>query len=62
MLVTEIIEQEYENPFGIHFDKEKLVNFISGRALDDIAESIHGSCIQVYMIDVGKSRMEDFRQ
>ena len=50
-----IVEQEYENPFGIHVDKEKLVNISSGAPLyDDIAESI------LNMVDVGKSRMEDF--
>ena len=50
-----IFEQEYENPFGIHVDKEKLVNISSGAPLDDdIAESI------LNMVDVGKSRMEDF--
>ena len=55
--VTEIIEQEYENPFGMHVHKEKLVNIISGGALDDdIAESI------LNMVDVGKKGMEDFRQ
>ena len=55
--VTKIFEQEYENPFGIHVDTEKLVNISSGEALDDdITESI------LNMIDVGKSLMEDFRQ
>ena len=55
--VTEAIEQEYESPFGIHVNKEKFVNISSGVALDvDIAESI------LNMVDVGKSRMEDFRQ
>ena len=50
--VTEIIEEEYENPFGIHVDKEKSVKTISGVALDDdIAESI------LNMVDVGKSEM-----
>ena len=40
-LVTEVIEQEYGNPFGMHFNKEKLANISSGAALnDDIAESI----------------------
>ena len=53
--VTKIFEQEYKNPFGIHVDKEKLVNISSGAALDDdIAESI------LNMVDVGKSRIEDF--
>ena len=33
--VTEVIEQEHENPFGIHVYKEKLVNTSSGVALDD---------------------------
>ena len=55
--VTKIFEQEYENPFGIHVDTEKLVNISSGEALDDdITESI------LNMIDVGKSLMEDFGQ
>ena len=55
--VTKIFEQEYENPFGIHDDTEKLVNISSGEALDDdITESI------LNMIDVGKSLMEDFGQ
>ena len=55
--VTEVIEQEFENPFGILDDKEKLVNMSSGLALDDdIAESI------LNMANGEKSRMEDFRQ
>ena len=55
--VTKIFGQEYENPFGIHVDTEKLVNISSGEALDDdITESI------LNMIDVGKSLMEDFGQ
>ena len=55
--VTKIFEQEYENPFAIHVDKEKLVNISSGTALDDdIAESI------LNIVDVGKNRMEDFGQ
>ena len=55
--VTKIFEQEYENPFGIHVHKEKLVNISSGAALDDdIPESI------LNMVDVGKSRMEEFGQ
>ena len=53
--VTKIFEQEYENSFGIHVDKEKLVNISSEAALcDDIAESI------LNMVDVGQSRSEDF--
>ena len=55
--VTKIIEQEYENRFGIHNNKEKLTNIISRVGLDDhIAENI------VNMVDVGKIRREDFRQ
>ena len=55
--VTKIFGQEYENPFGIHVDTEKLVNISSGEALDDdITESI------LNMIDAGKSIMEDFGQ
>ena len=55
--LTKIFEQEYKNPFGIHVDKEKLVNISSGAALDDdIAESI------LNMVDVAKSGMEDFGQ
>ena len=55
--VTKIFEQEYENPFGIHVDTEKLANISSGEALDDyITESI------LNMIDVGKSLIEDFGQ
>ena len=34
-LVTKVFEQDHENPFGIHVDKEKLVNNSSGAALDD---------------------------
>ena len=57
MQVTEAIEQEYENPFGIHVNKEKLVNIGSGVTLDDdIAENI------LNVVDVGKSRMKVFRQ
>ena len=38
--VTEVIEQEYKNPFCIYVNKEKLVNIISeGDLDDDIAES-----------------------
>ena len=55
--VTKIFGQEYENPFGIHVDTEKLVNISSREALDDdITESI------LNMIDAGKSIMEDFGQ
>ena len=55
--VTKIFEQEYENPFAIHVDTEKLVNISSGETLDDyITESI------LNMVDVGKSIMEDFGQ
>ena len=54
---TEIIEQEYKNPFSIYVDKEKLVNIISGGALDDdIAASI------LNMVGTEKGRMQDFRQ
>ena len=53
--VTEFIEQEYKNPFGIHVNKEKLVNISSGVVLDDdIGQSI--------MNNVGKSRIAEFRQ
>ena len=49
--VTEIIEQEYENLFGIHGDKEKLANIISGISLDNhIAENM------LNMFGVGKIR------
>ena len=55
MQVTKIFEQEYENSFEINVDKGKLVNISSREALDDgITESI------LNMVDVGKSRMEDF--
>ena len=55
--VTKIFGQEYENPFGIHVDTEKLINISSREALDDdITESI------LNMIDAGKSIMEDFGQ
>ena len=55
--LAEVIEQEYKNPFGKDVDKEKLVNISSGVALDDdIGESI------LNMVNVGKRRMEDFRQ
>ena len=33
--VTKIFDREYENPFGIHADEEKLVNISSGAAQDD---------------------------
>ena len=57
MQVTEVIEREYENPFGIHVNKEKLVNISFGVTLDDdIAENI------INVVDVGKSRMKVFRQ
>ena len=56
MQVTEVIEQEYENPFGIHVNKEKLVNISFGVTLDDgIAENV------LIVVDVGKSRIKDFR-
>ena len=52
--VTKIFEQEYENQFKIHDNKEKLVNISSGRAVDDdMAENI------LNMVDVRKSRVED---
>ena len=52
--VTKIFEQEYENQFKIHDNKENLVNISSGRAVDDdIAENI------LNMVDVRKSRVED---
>ena len=55
--VTKIFEQQYENPFGIRADQEKLVNINSGAPLDDdIAENI------LIMVDVRKSRVEDFGQ
>ena len=55
--VTEIIEQEYENLFGIHGDKEKLANIISGISLDNhIAENM------LNMFGVGKIRKENVRQ
>ena len=57
MQATEIIEQDYENPFGIHGNKEILENISSSIALDD---DITG--IVINMVDLGKSRMEDFRQ
>ena len=57
MQVTEVIEQEHENPFGIHSIKEKLVNISSGVTLnDDIAGNI------LNMADAGKSRTIYFRQ
>ena len=55
--VTEVIEQEYENPFGIYVNKEKLESISSGVALGaDIPESV------VHMVNVAKNIMEDFRQ
>ena len=55
--IIEIIKKEYENLFGIHGDKEKLIDIISGVGLDDdIAENIPN------MIDEVKIRMEHFRQ
>ena len=57
MQVTEVIEQEHENPFGIHSIKEKLVNISSGVTLnDDIAGNIFN------VADAGKSRTIYFRQ
>ena len=54
--VTEVTEKEYENPFGIHVNKEKLVNISFGVTLDDgIAENV------LIVVDVGKSRIKDFR-
>ena len=51
MPIPEIIEQEIENPFGIHVNREKLVNIGSGVTLDDdIAENIRN------VVDVGKGR------
>ena len=39
--ITEIIEKEYKNLFGIYDDKEKFIDIISGVVLDnDIAENI----------------------
>ena len=57
MKVTEVIEQEYENPLGIHVNEEKLVNISFGVILDDdIAENI------INVVDEGKSRIKVFRQ
>ena len=57
MQVKEVIEREYENPFGIHVNKEKLVNISFGVILDDhIAENI------LNVVDEGKSRIKVFRQ
>ena len=51
------MEQEFKNPFGIHVHKERLVNISSSVALDDdFPESMFN------MVNVEKSRMEDFRQ
>ena len=53
MPIPEIIEQEIENPFGIHVNKEKLVKIGSGSGVtldDDIAENI------LNVNDVGKGR------
>ena len=57
MQVTEVIEQEHENPFGIHSIKEKLVNISSGVTLND---DIAGNILNV--ADAGKSRIIYFRQ
>ena len=57
MQVTEVIEQEHENPFGIHSIKEKLVNISSGVTLND---DIAGNILNV--ADAGKSRTIYFRQ
>ena len=55
--IIEIIKKEYKNLFGIHGDKEKLIDIISGVVLDDdIAENIPN------MVDEVKIRMEHFRQ
>ena len=55
--VTKVTEQEYENSFGLLVDTEKLIHSSSGVALDDdIAESI------LNMVNVGKYRIENFRQ
>ena len=52
--VTKIFEQEYENSFRAHVEKEKLVNISSGAAMiNDIVENI------LNMVDVGKSRGEN---
>ena len=57
MQVTEVIEQEHENPFGIHSIKEKLVNISSDVTLND---DIAGNILNV--ADAGKSRITYFRQ
>ena len=54
--VTKIFDREYENPFGIHADKEKLVNISSGAAQDD---DIAGNILN--MVNVRK-KVEDFGQ
>ena len=55
--VTKIFEQEYENSFRAHVEKEKLVNISSGAAMiNDIVENI------LNMVDVGKSRGENVGQ
>ena len=53
--ITEIIEQEDENLFGILGDEEKLTNILSGVGLDDdIAENI------LNMVDIGKFERDIF--
>ena len=55
--VTKIFEQEYENSFPVHVDKEKLVNISSGAAMiNDVVENI------LNMVDFGKSRGENVGQ
>ena len=39
--VTDVIEQEYEIPFGIHVNKEKLVNISFGVTLIMILQKIY---------------------
>ena len=38
--VKEVIEQEYENSFGIHVDKEKFINISSGIVLEENTKNI----------------------
>ena len=39
--VAEVIEREYENPFRIHVNKDKLVIIISGVALNDDLQKVY---------------------
>ena len=55
--VVDVIEEEYENPFGVLINKDKLVNISSGLPLDDDSADTLLS-----MVKTGEAKAEEFRK